>query len=325
MKFVPLGSTGLKVSNLCLGTAGLGAHPTRKWIMGSDVARPFVRRALDLGINFFDTADSYNDGTAEALLGAILHDLVPRHEVVIASKVWYPTGSGPNDRGLSRKHVRTSIETSLRRFRTDHLDLYQLHRWDPETPVEETLAELDRAVRDGKLLYIGASSMFAWQMAKALAASDRLRLARFVSMTNHYNLVYREEEREMIPLCLDQGIAILPWSPLARGFLSGNRRRGDPGTPRNQSDPTAQERYFRDEDFAVAEATREIARERGVSPSQVAIAWLLHKPGVTSPVIGPSSLEQLEDLAPASELALSAEEIARLESPYHVHPVIGHA
>ena len=326
MKYLRLGSTGLKVSRLCFGTMGFGSKAWRDWVLPEDQARPFVKRVLDLGINFFDTADQYSDGVSEEILGRALKDFVPRQDVVIATKVYNPTGPGPNDRGLSRKHIRKALEASLRRLGTDHIDLYQIHRWDPETPIEETLAALDQAVRDGLVLHVGASSMYAWQLAKALGVSERERLARFVSMQNHYNLVYREEEREMIPLCMDQSLAIMPWSPLARGFLVGNRRREDWGdTVRAKSDPSAQQRYYRDEDFEVVEALKMVAHAKGASPAQVALAWLLHKPGVTCPIVGPTRIEQLEELVAATEVHLTKDDVAQLEAPYRPHPVLGHS
>lgn len=326
MRYTRLGSTGIKVSRLCLGTMGFGSKQWREWMLSEAEAKPLVKLALDLGINFFDTADQYSDGLSEEILGRVLKDLVPREQVVIATKVYNPTGKGPNDRGLSRKHIRKALDASLRRLGTDHVDLYQIHRWDPETPIEETLEALDQAVRDGKVLYLGASSMFAWQLSKALGVSERCGLARFVSMQNHYNLVYREEEREVIPLCRDQRLAVLPWSPLARGFLAGNRRRGDWGdTVRSKTDPSAQQRYYRDEDFDVVEATQQVARELGVSSARIALAWLLHKPDVTSPIVGPTRSEQIEDLAAAVDLTLSSDDIKRLEAPYRPHPILGHS
>ncbi len=326
MDFVRLGSTGLKVSRLCLGTMGFGAKSWREWVLPEPEARPLIKRALELGINFFDTADQYSDGVSEEILGRAVKDFASRHQVVLATKVYNPTGSGPNDRGLSRKHIRKALEASLRRLGTDYIDLYQIHRWDPETPIEETLMALDLAIRDGLILYVGASSMFAWQLAKAIAASDQRQLARFVSIQNHYNLVYREEEREIIPFCIDQQLAVMPWSPLARGFLVGNRSRKDWGTTvRARTDPSAQQRYYRDDDFAVVDAAVALAHERNLSPAQLALAWLLHRPGITCPIIGPTRLEQLEELIGAVEVHMSDDEMKRLESPYRPHPVIGHS
>ena len=326
MEYVRLGSTGLKVSRVCLGGMGYGTKAWREWVLPEPDSRPLIKRALELGINFFDTADQYSDGASEEIIGRVIKDFASRHEVVLATKVYNPTGKGPNDRGLSRKHIRKALEASLRRLGTDYIDLYQIHRWDPETPIEETLTAVDLAIRDGLVLYFGASSMFAWQLAKAIGVSERKQLARFVSMQNHYNLVYREEEREMIPYCIDQQIAVLPWSPLARGFLAGNRSRNDWGTTvRAKTDPSAQQRYYRDDDFAVVDAVIALAREKNISPAQLALAWLLHKPGVTSPIVGASRLDQLEELVGAVDVHLSDDEMKRLEFPYRPHPILGHS
>lgn len=326
MNYVRLGSTGLKVSRLCLGGMGYGSKAWREWVLSEPESRPLIKRALELGINFFDTADQYSDGASEEIIGRAIKDFTTRHEVVLATKVFNPTGKGPNDRGLSRKHIRKALEASLRRLGTDYIDLYQIHRWDSETPIEETLIALDLAIRDGLVLYLGASSMFTWQLAKALSTSERRQLARFASMQNHYNLVYREEEREMIPFCLDQQLAIMPWSPLARGFLVGNRSRSDWGTTvRAKTDPSAKERYYREDDFAVVDAVVSLARTRDVSAAQLALAWLLHKPGVTSPIIGATRIDQLEELIKALDVRLSTEEIQQLEAPYRPHPVLGHS
>jgi len=288
--------------------------------------RPFVKRALDHGINFFDTADMYSNGASEEVLGRALKDYAKRHEVVIATKVYNKMGEAPNDRGLSRKHIFDSIDASLRRLQVDHVDLYQTHRWDHETPIEETLEALNDVVRAGKARYIGASSMYAWQFAKALQASERNGWARFVSMQNHYNLVYREEEREMIPLCRDQGVGLIPWSPLARGFLAGNRTRDKSGsTVRARTDDFAQQLYYQPDDFTVAERVQEVAREHNRKPTQIALAWLLTRPAMTAPIIGASKTEHLDDAVAALEVKLSTDDIKRLEEPYRPHPVLGHS
>jgi len=327
MELVNLGSTGLKVSRICLGAMTYGSKQWREWVLDEEESRPFIRRALELGINFFDTADMYSLGASEEVLGRALKEFAPSREtVVIATKVFNPMGPDPNQRGLSRKHIRHSIDASLKRLGTDYVDLYQIHRFDPTTPIEETLEALDDVVRAGKALYIGASSMYAWQFAKMLAASDQRRLSRFVTMQNHYNLVYREEEREMIPLCREEGIGLLPWSPLARGFLAGNRRAGDFGdTARAKTDDFAHSMYFQEGDFAVVDRVGQIAEARGVSHAQVALAWLLHQPGVTAPIIGASKMPQLEDAVHSLDVRLTEEELAALAAPYRPHPVLGHS
>ena len=282
-------------------------------------SRPFVQRALELGINFFDTADMYSDGVSEEVLGRAVRDFSRREDVVIATKVFYPMGPGVNDRGLSRKHVLAAIDASLKRLAMDYVDLY-----DPETPIEETLEVLNDVVRAGKARYIGASSMFAWQFAQALAVSDRRGWARFVSMQNHYNLAYREEEREMLPLCAKEGIGVIPWSPLARGLLAGGRRKGLEGdTARARSDDYARALYA-DSDLAVAERVVEVAAGRGLSPARIALAWLLSRPGVTAPIVGATKMAHLEDAAAAVEIRLNEEECRLLEEPYRPHPVLGH-
>jgi len=294
--------------------------------LDEDTSRPYIRRALEHGITFFDTADMYSRGVSEEVLGRALRDFAHRDQVVIASKVFYMMGDGPNDKGLSRLHIMHSIDNSLRRLGTDYLDLYQIHRWDPETPIEETLEALHDVVKAGKARYIGASSMYAWQFAKSLYLADLHGWTRFVSMQNHYNLVYREEEREMIPLCRDQGIGIIPWSPLARGFLAGNRSRQEWGeTVRAKTDDFAHVLYYQDSDFTVADRVAELAKEHGVAPAQIALAWMLHKPAVTAPIIGASKMYQLEDAIAALEIKLSEAEIAVLEEPYRPHPVLGHS
>jgi aryl-alcohol dehydrogenase-like predicted oxidoreductase len=329
MDYVSLGATGLKVSRICLGCMSYGTPEWRPWVLPEAASRPFFARALELGINFFDTADMYSDGASEEILGRAVRDLARRDEVVIATKVFFPTGPGPNDRGLSRKHIFQAIDASLRRLGTDHVDLYQIHRLDKETPVEETLAALADVVRAGKALYLGASSMSAWQFAQALDLQERRGWPRFVSMQNHYNLVYREEEREMLPLCRHAGVGVIPWSPLARGFLAGNRKRGEQGerggeTARSTSDDYAQKMYYEDYDFAVVDRVVEIARRRGVEPAQVALAWLLAQPGVTAPIVGATKLPHLEDASAALGLELDDAERKSLEEPYRPHPVLGH-
>lgn len=325
MQYVKLGKSGLKVSRICLGAMSYGGPSDRAWILPEEEGRPFIRRALELGINFFDTADMYSRGASEEVLGRALRDYATRDDVVIATKVFYPMGDKPNDRGLSRKHIMASIDSSLRRLGTDHVDLYQIHRWDDETPIEETLEALHDVVRAGKALYLGASSMHAWQFTKALCVADLRGWSRFVSMQNHYNLVYREEEREMLPLCRAEGIAVLPWSPLARGFLAGNRSRSGGGaTIRAQSDQFAQTLYYTDADFAVADRAAEVAARRGVPAAQVALAWLLRQPGVTAPIVGATRMPHLEQAVEALDLNLTDEECAELEAPYQPHRVLGH-
>ena len=326
MQYVNLGRTGLKVSRICLGTLTYGSPEWRPYVLDEERSRPFIRRALELGINFFDTADMYSRGVSEEVVGRALRDFARRDDVVIETKVFYPMSDSLNDRGLSRKHVMAAVENSLRRLGTDHIDLYQIHRWDPLTPIEETLTTLDQLVKSGKVRYIGASSMMAWQFAKALYTADRLGLERFVSMQNHYNLVYREEEREMLPFCEEEGIAVVPWSPLARGFLAGNRRRDDKAageTSRAMTDDIAQKYYYRDSDFQVVENLAALAKQKGVSNATLAYAWLLHK-GITGPIVGASKTWQVDEAVAALDLALSAEDLRKLEAPYQPHPVLGH-
>jgi aryl-alcohol dehydrogenase (NADP+) len=326
MQFTNLGRSGTRVSRLCLGCMTYGSSKWRPWVLDEEASRPFFRRAWEAGINFFDTADMYSDGVSEELLGKALRELaIPRQQVVVATKVFNPMGPSVNEKGLSRKHIRHAIDSSLRRLQLDYVDLYQIHRFDHTTPIEETLEALDAVVRSGKALAIGASSMFAWQMAKMLNVSERLGLAKFVTMQNHYNLVYREEEREMNPLCRDEGIGLIPWSPLARGFLAGNRRRGDHGeTSRAKTDDFAHKLYYNDGDFAVVARVGDIAQRRGVAHAQVALAWLLQQPGVTAPIVGASKPQHLDDALAALELQLSDEELRSLEEPYQPHPVLGH-
>jgi aryl-alcohol dehydrogenase-like predicted oxidoreductase len=323
---VRLGDTGLHVSRLCLGMmsyhSGGGGRP---WMLDEAAAEPFVRRAAEGGITFFDTADMYSKGGSEIATGRLLRKLFSREDVVVATKVFHRMGEGPNSGGLSRKHVLAAIDASLERLGLDYVDLYQIHRWDPHTPIEETMGALHDVVRSGKARYIGASSMYAWQFAKAQHVAERNGWTRFVSMQNHYNLLYREEEREMIPQCLDQGVGVIPWSPLARGWLTGSRTRdGEPATTRAGSDSYADQLYGRPEDFDVVDRVVEVAGERGVAPAQIALAWLLHRPGVTAPIVGATKLEHLEDAFAAAELSLSDDEIGRLEEPYRPHPVLGH-
>ena len=327
MEYVPLGRTGLKVSSICLGCMTYGSPAWRPWVLDEAASRPFFRRAWEAGVNVFDTADMYSDGASEEVLGRALKDLaVPREQVVVATKVYHPTGPTPNERGLSAKHIRHSLDRSLRRLQLDYVDLYQIHRFDPTTPVEETLGALDAAVRAGKVLHVGASSMFAWQLAKMLHAADRLGAARFVTMQNHFNLVYREEEREVNPLCRDEGLGLLPWSPLARGFLAGNRTKADHGnTSRAKTDDFAHKLYYRDDDFAVVDAVTRVAQARGVPNAQVALAWLLSRPGVTAPIVGASKPYHLDDALAAVALRLEPAEVAALEEPYRPHPVLGHS
>ena len=325
MKYVNLGATGLRVSRVCLGMMSYGNDSDRPWVLDEDAAEPIVKSAVDGGITFFDTADVYSQGASEVATGRLLDKFFRREEVVIATKVHGAMGQGENERGLSRKHILSGIDASLRRLNLDYVDLYQIHRWDNRTPIEETMGALHDVVRAGKARYIGASSMFAWQFAKAQHVADELGLTRFVSMQNHYNLIYREEEREMIPQCIDQGVGVIPWSPLARGMLAGNRTRdGGRHTTRANNDAFGDGLYSQATDFDVADAAVQVAADRGVPPAQVALAWLLAKPGVTAPIIGATRLGHLSDALAAEELTLSEEEIGRLEQPYMPHPVLGH-
>lgn len=326
MHYTRLGRSGLKVSRICLGMMSYGSSRWRDWVLDEDESRPIIRRAIELGVNFFDTADMYSAGVSEEVTGRALRDFGRREELVIATKVFFPTGGGPNAGGLSRKHILDAAEASLRRLGVDHIDLYQIHRYDPETPIAETLEALDTLVRSGKVRYIGASSMYAWQFAQALCLSDTRGWSRFVSMQNHYNLVYREEEREMLPLCRAEGVGLIPWSPLARGFLAGNRARaaGEGPTRRARSDDFAHRMYYQDADFEVVDAVLALAEARGLAPAQVALAWLLHQPGVSAPIVGATRLEHLEQAVAALDIALDAAETARLEAPYLPHPVLGH-
>jgi aryl-alcohol dehydrogenase (NADP+) len=325
MDYLRLGSTGLKVSRLCLGTMTYGTPAWRPWVLGEQESRPFIKRALEHGINFFDTADMYSRGVSEEVVGRALKDMATRHEIVLATKVFYPVSDHPNGRGLSRKHIFEAIDGSLRRLGTDFVDLYQIHRFDSDTPIEETLEALHDVVKAGKARYIGASSMHAWQFAKMLYTQQRHGWTPFVSMQNHYNLVYREEEREMMPLCREEGVGMIPWSPLARGFLAGNRQRGrKDATRRDQHDEYGHTLYYADADHDVVDRVVQVAQARDVLPIQVALAWVLRQPGVVAPIIGASKLEQLDQLVAGLGVSLSEDEAKSVEEPYRPHRVLGH-
>jgi len=326
MQYFNLGKTGLKVSRIALGCMTYGTSQWRDWVLDEDASRPFFQRALEAGINLFDTADMYSLGMSEEVTGRALRDFAKRDEVVIASKVFNPMSDLPNHSGLSRKWIMQAIDDTLRRLGTDYVDLYQIHRFDPETPIEETMEALHDIVKAGKVRYIGASSMYAWQFAKMQHIAEAHGWTKFVAMQNHYNLVYREEEREMIPLCIDQGVGVIPWSPLARGFLAGSRTRDKGGeTTRSKSDGFAHHMYYAENDFAVLNAVIALATERAVKPAQIALAWMLHKPGITAPIIGASKLHQFDDLIAAADITLGADEVTMLEAPYQPHPVLGHS
>jgi aryl-alcohol dehydrogenase-like predicted oxidoreductase len=332
MQFTTFGKTGMTVSRLCLGcmTYGGGELPawaqgTKGWHVSKEDAREHFALALEAGINFFDTADVYSAGLSEEITGHWLKEMASRDDLVVATKVFGPMGHSPNKKGLSRKHIIEACENSLKRLQMDFVDLYQIHRWDPATPIEETLEALDSLVRAGKVRYLGCSSMAAWQLSKALYLAKENGWHRFRSMQNHYNLIYREEERETIPLCMDQGLAVIPWSPLARGFLTGTRKREGGGTRRSDADSFAKDMYFREDDFAVADAVAAVAGRKGVSPAQVACAWVLQSPGITAPIIGATKPQQLKELIAAVDLKLSPEEVSELEKPYRPHPILGHA
>ena len=326
MDTINLGRTGLKVSRICLGTMTYGSPSWRQWVLPEEESRPFIKRALDLGINFFDTADMYSVGMSEEVLGRALSDFTQRDLVVIATKVFNPMGEGINQRGLSRVHIMNAVDASLRRLGTEYIDLYQIHRWDHNTPIEETMEALHDVVKSGKVRYIGASSMYTWQFTKAQYLADLHGWTRFVTMQNHYNLVYREEEREMIPYCQAEGVGIIPWSPLARGFLTGSRHRGgDRETVRSHSDPFADDMYFKDSDFDIVDRVVELAKHKQATPAQIALAWMLHKPFVTAPIIGASKMDHLEQGVQALEIHLSTDEIKTLEELYQPHPVLGHS
>ena len=323
MEYVRLGTTGLKVSRISLGTMTYGSPQWRDWVLPEEQSRPFISAALDMGINFFDTADVYSLGASEEVLGRAIRDFARRDQVVIASKVHGVMGSGPNDRGLSRGHIMDGVRASLKRLGTDYLDLYQIHRFDPHTPILETMTALHDLVKLGLVRYIGASSMHAYQFAKMQHVADMHELTRFVSMQNHYNLVYREEEREMLPLCREDGVGVIPWSPLARGFLAGTRKAGEAQTTRAKSDKFGESMYHTPADYSVQERVAQVATQLGVSPAQVATAWLLQQPGVTAPIIGASKMAHLQDAVVALDVQLSPEHVKSLEEPYQPHPVLG--
>ncbi|MGH7864889.1 MAG: aldo/keto reductase [Candidatus Binataceae bacterium] len=326
MQYAKLGKTGVSVSRICLGCMSYGDKKWRDWVLTADEAREHFKFAIDNGINFFDTANVYSVGVSEEITGRWLGEMARRDEIVVATKVFGPMGAGQNRGGLSRKAIIESCDASLRRLKMDYIDLYQIHRYDFTTPLEETLEALDALVRAGKVRYLGASSMAAWQFQKALFLARENHWHRFVSMQNHYNLVYREEEREMNPVCIDWGVGLIPWSPLARGFLAGNRKKGaETPTTRAKSDEFAKGFYFRDADYAVLDAVEQVARERGTTPSQVATAWILQAPGVTAPIIGATKLKHLEEAVSAVDMRLTAAEVKAVEKPYVPHPVLGHA
>ncbi len=326
MKYVNFGNTGLKVSQLCLGMMTFGDKKWREWVLEEKESRDVIKAALEMGFNFFDTANMYSIGVSEEITGRALKDFAKRDEVVIATKVYFPMGDKPNQGGLSRKHIFSAVDDSLKRLGTDYIDLYQIHRLDHETPMEETLEALHDLVKAGKVRYLGASSMYAWQFAKALYMAKLNGWRRFVSMQNHYNLIYREEEREMIPLCRSEGVALIPWSPLARGFLAGNRTRKEYGTTsRAKTDTIAQKFYYVDQDFDIQDRVIELAEKKNVKPAQIALAWVLHKPGITSPIIGARTITQLKELVAAGKIELDSEEISSLEAPYQPRPVLGHS
>jgi len=324
MQYVTLGTSTLRVSRLALGCMAFGSPTWRDWALTEELSRPILRRAFDAGITFFDTADMYSDGLSEDILGRAVRDFGSRDRVVIATKVFYPTGGGPNDRGLSRKHLLAAIDRSLRRLSMDYVDLYIVHRWDPETPLEETLSTLDQIVKAGKVRFLGASSMYAWQFMSALSLQARHGWARFVSMQNLYNLVYREEEKEMLPLCRHERIAVTPWGPLAAGLLA-RPAESSPRTLRSRTDPFARELYDPAVDHDVIARCNQVASRRGVSPARIALAWLLHKPEVTAPIVGATRPRQLDDCLEALDVRLSAEEMEFLEELYRQHPVVGHS
>lgn len=326
MKYTFLGRTGVAVSRLCLGCMSYGDPSWRSWVLDEPASRPFFHRAVEAGINFFDTADMYSLGVSEEFTGRALREFARLEECVVATKVYHPMSDRPNMAGLSRKHIVQGCEASLRRLGMDTIDLYQVHRFDPHTPIDEMLSALDLLVSQGKVRYIGASSAAAWKFAQSLSISERRGWARFVAMQNHYNLLYREEEREMMPLCEAEGVAVIPWSPLARGLLSGTRRTPSDktSTPRAQSDDFARKLYDHPNDQDVIEAVQRVAQARGVSAAQIALAWLLSKPAVTAPIIGATKLPHLDDAIAALDVQLSAEEIKQLEAPYRPHSVRGH-
>ena len=330
MDFLPLGNSGLKVSRLCLGCMSYGSSKARPWILDEDAALPFYHQAIEAGINFFDTADLYSQGMSEEVTGRALKKLgVRREQAVVATKVFYPTGTSPNEQGTSKKHLRHAIDASLRRLSVDYIDLYQVHRYDRSTPKEETLEALNDLIRQGKVLYLGASSMSVWEFAKFLSVATANGFPRFISMQNHYNLVYREEEREMIPLCREENIGVIPWSPLARGFLAGNRPRSEGGelgqgkTTRAMTDASARRLYYQESDYQVVDRVIDLAKKRAVSNAQIALAWMLHKPAITSPIIGATKPHHLQEAARSLDLHLTEDEIKYLEEPYQPHAVLG--
>lgn len=325
MKYVNLGNTGLKVSRICLGMMSYGTPHWREWVLDEEQSRPMIQKAVEGGINFFDTANMYSLGVSEEVTGKLLSECLPRDEYVLATKVYFPLKQIPNGGGLSRKQIMYAVDESLKRLGTDYIDLYQVHRWDYETPIEETMEALHDVVKAGKARYIGASSMWAWQFAKAQHIAKTSGWTKFISMQNHYNLVYREEEREMIPLCIDQGVGIIPWSPLARGFLAGNRTREDWGeTQRAKIDTMAQSFYYKDADWNIIDSLKAIGDRLDKSPAQIALAWLLHKEGVQSPIVGATKMYQLEEAIDCVNITLSSDDIEALEAPYQVRPVLGH-
>ena len=325
MKTMRLGSSDLEVSRIALGCLTYGDPDWRSWILDQEGARPHFERALALGINFFDTADMYSKGVSEKITGALLRELADRDDYVLASKVYFQIGDDPGRQGLSRKHIIAACDDSLERLGLEYIDLYQIHRFDPKVPIEETLEALDSLVVSGKVRYLGASSMAAWQFQQMLFAAGENGWNRFISMQNHYNLVYREEEREMIPLCCDQGVGVIPWSPLARGFLTGTRSRENPRpTERSKNDPFADTLYYEEADYQVLDGLLEMSYQRGRPPAQIALAWLLSVPGVVAPIVGPSKVAHIKDAVAALEIDLTEDEIKELEAPYRPHPILGH-
>jgi len=323
VKFTQLGKSGLLISRICLGCMTYGTPKWRPWVLDEVDARPFYKKALELGVNFFDTADMYSVGVSEEVTGRALREMAKMDEIVLATKVHFPMGDGPNMGGISRKHIVQGCEASLRRLGVETIDLYQIHRFKGTTPIEETLAALDHLVHQGKVRYIGASSGYAWELARALSISERRGWARFISMQDHYNLVYREEEREMIPLCLEEGLGLIPWSPLARGRLARTTPSPAQGTTRADNDPYAVDLYDSPSDLKVIEAVRGVAKELGIQPSEVALAWLLQKPGVAAPIVGATKIEHLESAVRALDVVLTAEQILTVEAPYQPHAVRG--
>ena len=326
MQYTRLGDTGMTVSRICFGCMSYGDGKWREWTLSEDEAREHFALALEAGVNFFDTADVYSIGVSEEITGRWLGEMASRDDIVLATKVNGPMGPGPNRRGLSRKHIIEACENSLRRLKMDYIDLYQIHRWDYATPIEETLEAIDSLVRSGKVRYLGASSMAAWQFSKALYTAKEYGWHKFVAMQNHYNLIYREEEREMNPLCIDQGVALIPWSPLARGLLEGERARNPDSrdTKRAQTDKVAKNLYFHENDYEVAKAAQKVAEEHGVTATQIACAWILQAPGVTAPIIGATKTHHLKQIFDAIDIELTSEQVAAMEEPYQPHPMRGH-